>query len=113
MHESDCTPCVSRVDSREPKGENGQPARILDQTVSPTPSPSDFNPASYRTEDTLRDGGAIVIRAIRPDDKERLREHARGLSPESVYHRFMGYKRELSDDDLRRFAELDFDQHVG
>lgn len=81
--------------------------------VTPTPPPSDFNPASYRVEDTVRDGGAIVIRAIRPDDKERLREHARGLSSESVYHRFMAYKRELSDEDLRRFTELDFDQHVG
>lgn len=81
--------------------------------MTPTPPPSDFNPASYRVEDTVRDGGAIVIRAIRPDDKERLREHARGLSSESVYHRFMAYKRELSDEDLRRFTELDFDQHVG
>lgn len=86
---------------------------MFDQTVTPTPPPSDFNPASYRVEDTVRDGGAIVIRAIRPDDKERLREHARGLSSESVYHRFMAYKRELSDEDLRRFTELDFDQHVG
>lgn len=85
----------------------------MDQTVNPTPPPSDFNPASYRVEDTVRDGGAIVIRAIRPDDKERLREHARSLSSESVYHRFMAYKRELSDEDLRRFTELDFDQHVG
>jgi GNAT superfamily N-acetyltransferase len=81
--------------------------------VSPTPSPTDFNPASYRVEETVRDGGAIVIRTIRPDDKERLREHARGLSPESVHHRFMAYKRELSDGELRRFTEPDFDQHAG
>ena len=64
-------------------------------------------------EETVRDGGAIVIRAISCDDKERLREHARGLSPESVYHRFMVYKRDLSDEEVRRFTELDFDQHVG
>jgi GNAT superfamily N-acetyltransferase len=85
----------------------------MDRTVSPTPPPSDFNPASYRVEETVRDGGAIVIRAIRPDDQQRLREHARGLSPDSVYRRFMVYKRELSDEELRRFTELDFDQHVG
>jgi GNAT superfamily N-acetyltransferase len=64
-------------------------------------------------EETVRDGGAIVIRAIRPDDKERLREHARGLSTESVYRRFLTYKRDLSDDEVRRFTELDFEQHVG
>jgi GNAT superfamily N-acetyltransferase len=61
----------------------------------------------------MRDGSAILIRAIKPDDKDRLREHARGLSTESVYHRFMGYKRALTDDDLRRLTELDFAQHVG
>jgi GNAT superfamily N-acetyltransferase len=81
--------------------------------MSPTPPVADFNPASYWVQDTVRDGGAIVIRAIRPDDKERLREHSRGLSTESVYHRFMIYKRELSDEELRRFTELDFDQQVG
>ena len=112
-HKSGCIRCVSGVDSGEPKRENGQPEKRLDQTVSPTPPPSDFNPALYRVEETIRDGGAIVIRTIRPDDKERLREHARGLSPESVHHRFMVYKRELSDEEVRRFTELDFDQHVG
>jgi GNAT superfamily N-acetyltransferase len=90
-----------------------KPEKILDRTVSPSATPTDFNPASYRVEETVRDGGVIAIRAIRPDDKERLREHARGLSPESVYHRFMFYKRELSDEELRHFTELDFDQHVG
>ena len=87
--------------------------KVLDRTVSPTSLRSDFNPSSYQVEETVRDGGAILIRAIRPDDKERLREHARGLSPESAYHRFMVYKRELNEDELRRFTELDFDQHVG
>ena len=87
--------------------------KSLDRTVSPTPPVANFNPASYWVQDMARDGGVIVIRAIRPDDKERLREHSRGLSTASVYHRFMIYKRELSDEELRRFTELDFDQHVG
>ena len=72
-----------------------------------------FDAAKYRVEEMLRDGGTILIRAIQPGDKERLREHARGLSTESVYHRFMGYKRALTDDDLRHFTEVDFVQHVG
>jgi hypothetical protein len=63
-------------------------------------------------QEVLRDGGTILIRAIRPDDKDRLREHSRGLSTQSVYHRFMFHKRDLSDDDLQRFTELDFNQHV-
>ncbi len=63
--------------------------------------------------ETLHDGTPILIRAIRPDDKERLVENARGLSPESIYHRFMSIKRKLSEQDLKRFTELDFNQHVG
>jgi len=69
--------------------------------------------ASYIAREILQDGTVITIRAIRPDDKERLLEHARGLSPESVYHRFMAFKRDLSVDDLKKFTELDFNQHVG
>jgi GNAT superfamily N-acetyltransferase len=82
-------------------------------TGSRTAPAADFNPAVYCVQETLRDGGAILIRAIRPDDKDLLREHGRGLSTESVYHRFMAYKRDLCDRDLQRFTELEFNQHVG
>ena len=73
---------------------------------------ADFAPAMYQAQETLHDGATISIRAIRPDDKDRLREHGRRLSRESVYHRFMAYKRELTGEDLLRFTELDFDQQV-
>lgn len=86
---------------------------VSDQIAGPTAPAAGFDPALYCVQETLRDGSAILIRAIQPDDKDRLREHARGLSIESVYHRFMGYKRDLTDDDLQRFTELDFAQHVG
>jgi len=67
----------------------------------------------YCVDATMLDGAAIRIRAIRPDDQERLHEHFRGLSERSVYFRFMGAKRDLSPDDLKRFTELDFKNHVG
>jgi RimJ/RimL family protein N-acetyltransferase len=86
---------------------------VSDRILSRTAPAADFDPAVYCVQETLRDGGAILIRAIRPDDKDRMREHSRGLSTESVYHRFMFHKRDLSDDDLRRFTELDFNHHVG
>jgi hypothetical protein len=41
--------------------------------------------ATHCVQETLRDGSGVLIRAIRSDDKDRLREHARGLSSESVY----------------------------
>jgi acetate---CoA ligase (ADP-forming) len=67
----------------------------------------------YAVDELLRDGGSIRIRAIRPDDKARLREHFRRLSPRAVYQRFFGAKRDLSDEDLRGLTELDFRTRVG
>ncbi len=54
-----------------------------------------IDPATYRTEEVLRDGGSIHIRAIRPDDRERLLEHFKSLSEQSIYYRFFGIKRTL------------------
>lgn len=70
-------------------------------------------PRNYCVDAIMLDGAAIRIRAIRPDDQERLREHFRGLSGQSVYFRFMGLKRDLSPQDLTRLTELDFNNHVG
>ncbi|MGO9605484.1 MAG: N-acetyltransferase family protein [Candidatus Binataceae bacterium] len=78
--------------------------------IKTTTSP---NAASYLAMESLRDGSPIRVRAIRPDDKERLLEHFRGLSPQSVYFRFFEIKRTLGDEDLRRLTELDFADHVG
>ena len=43
----------------------------------------------------LRGGRRVTIRAIRPDDEQRLQAAVRGLSDESRYSRFMGVLREL------------------
>lgn len=67
----------------------------------------------YCVEAMMLDGAAIRIRAIRPDDQERLHEHFRSLSEKSVYYRFMGFKRDLTPQDLKRLTELDFKNHVG
>ena len=66
------------------------------------------DPRLYSVEELLRDGASIHIRAIRPDDRERLVEHFQGLSARSVYFRFFGAKRRLTDDELDRFTRLDF-----
>jgi predicted CoA-binding protein/GNAT superfamily N-acetyltransferase len=68
---------------------------------------------SYEAEETLRDGGSIHLRAIRPDDKGRLIEHFQQLSQRSVYFRFFGAKRRLTDEELKRFTEPDFVRHAG
>ena len=50
----------------------------------------------YSVDATMLDGVAVHIRAIRPDDQERLHEHFKNLSEQSIYFRFMGLKRDLS-----------------
>jgi RimJ/RimL family protein N-acetyltransferase len=61
----------------------------------------------------LRDGTPVCIRAIRPDDKERLRIAFKRLSAQSVYRRFFRPITALTPDILRRLTELDFRDHVG
>jgi GNAT superfamily N-acetyltransferase len=68
---------------------------------------------NYSVDVKLLDGGSIRIRAIHPDDKDRLHEHFKGLSERSVYLRFMGFRRDLTPADLAQLTELDFKDHVG
>ncbi|HVR71778.1 MAG TPA: GNAT family N-acetyltransferase [Vicinamibacteria bacterium] len=67
----------------------------------------------YSADALLRDGRSVMIRAIRPEDKERLLAHFHGLGPDSLRFRFLGAKKELTPADLRYFTELDFERHVG
>jgi GNAT superfamily N-acetyltransferase len=60
----------------------------------------------------LRDGTRVVIRPLRPDDKERLRRGFERLSPESRYLRFFSAKQTLTDAELRYLTEVDGVRHV-
>lgn len=55
----------------------------------------------------LRGGDAIAIRAIRPDDRERLVRAFHGLDRRSIYQRFFFVKSEMSDKELRQLTECD------
>ena len=66
----------------------------------------------YAVDELLRDGGSIHLRAIRPDDRERLVEHFHRLSARSIYFRFFCAKRRLTDAELDRFTRLDFVERV-
>ncbi|MDX2169703.1 MAG: GNAT family N-acetyltransferase, partial [Deltaproteobacteria bacterium] len=68
--------------------------------------------ATLEMDRVLRDGGSVHLRAIRPDDKQRLVDHFSHLSARSVYFRFFRVKKRLSDDELREFTELDFVRRV-
>jgi GNAT superfamily N-acetyltransferase len=80
---------------------------------SPPPSPTPHDPRHYLAEERLVDGRKLVLRAIRPEDKESLRMGFQRLSERSIYHRFFQAKKALTEQELRYFTELDFDNHVG
>ena len=66
----------------------------------------------YHATETLRDGTPVTLRAPRPDDRERVRRAFLELDPESVYTRLFRFKKDLTDDELTRLTEPDFDRHI-
>lgn len=56
---------------------------------------------------TLRDGRAVTIRLMRPDDKQRLIDAFARLDRQSIYTRFFGYRKELPPGPLSRIHRID------
>jgi len=65
-------------------------------------------PAHLVKKVQLNDGTDIVIRPIRPEDAEIEAKFVRELSEESKYFRFMSSLRELSQEMLVRFTQIDY-----
>ncbi len=66
----------------------------------------------YRV-DTFLDGGVrLRVRAIRPDDRDRLVDHFEGLSPDSRYRRFLGFRKGFTPQELRYLTEPNFVGYV-
>jgi len=66
----------------------------------------------YLVEARLPAGDAIFIRAIHPDDGERLRTFFQRLSPESMRLRFHGGRGPLHEDEIARLTSADFVDHA-
>ena len=71
-----------------------------------------IDPRHYLVVNTLGNGTVVTIRAIRPEDKNRLVSAFKSLDRETVYARFFHYVNELTAQDLRRATEVDFDRDV-
>ncbi len=66
----------------------------------------------YSHEAVLRDGESILIRALRPSDKQLLLDLFHRLSPRSVQFRYMSARREPNEKELVYLTEIDFGRHV-
>lgn len=60
---------------------------------------------------SLPDGTTILVRPVRPSDKEEFRRGFARLSAASRFFRFLGERKELSDEDLRYLTEVDGHDH--
>lgn len=69
------------------------------QSTQPLPPPEQI---------TLPDGLHVIIRPIQPEDADDLQDTFLRLSAQSIYFRFMSHKKVLTDEEARRFANLDY-----
>jgi len=67
---------------------------------------------NYSVRETLKNGLQVVIRAIRPDDKDALLRAFKELDERTVYYRFFGAKKDISHRELKEATEIDFVRNV-
>ncbi len=67
--------------------------------------------ASCSIEAELRDGTAVLLRPVQPDDKHLLSVGMEHLSPQSRYFRFFRPLPEIPPNLLRQFTEIDHVNH--
>jgi GNAT superfamily N-acetyltransferase len=67
---------------------------------------------SYVASETLKDGTAVTLRAIRPGDAGAILQAFRGLDRESVYRRFFSPRKDLSPAELEQMTDVDFNRVV-
>jgi RimJ/RimL family protein N-acetyltransferase len=63
---------------------------------------------SFAMPFALRDGTAVTIRVMRPDDRDRLVAAFAKLDPSTIYTRFFSYRKEIPESALERIAAIDF-----
>jgi RimJ/RimL family protein N-acetyltransferase len=66
----------------------------------------------YVAGETLRNGLAVTIRALRPDDRERVARAVRGLDRESIYFRLFSYRSGLTEAGLDRLMRSDGEREI-
>ena len=72
----------------------------------------DAYPVWWEADVVLRDGSVAHVRPILPTDADRLRRFHAGQSAESIYLRFFAPLKTLSDKDVARFTQVDYDWRV-
>jgi acetyltransferase len=66
----------------------------------------------YTSEHRLRNGVSVVFRPIECTDKQRFKEFFKSLSPASVHFRFFEIIKDLLNETIERFCNLDYSQEM-
>jgi acetyltransferase len=69
-------------------------------------------PGQFETDALLKDGRAIRLRPIRPDDVDREHEFFQRVGTDSAYFRFCITKPDLSPGELRHLTTVDYDRRM-
>ena len=69
-------------------------------------------PEHWESDVVLADGSTAHVRPIRPDDRERLRAFHGRQSAESIYLRYFTPRPTLSESDLDRFTNVDYQDRM-
>jgi len=66
----------------------------------------------YTTQRTLHNGLVVTLRPIECTDHSKFKEFFKALSPVSVHFRFLEIIKELPNEDVARYCDLDFNQEM-
>lgn len=66
----------------------------------------------YTSQHRLRNGADVVFRPIECADKEKFKRFFRSLSPASIHFRFFEIIKDLPDETVERFCDLDYSQEM-
>ncbi len=69
-------------------------------------------PNQYESHAVLRDGTEVLIRPIRPEDAEAHYAFISSFSRETSYYRFFSFEKELADEQMTRFTQIDYDREM-
>jgi GNAT superfamily N-acetyltransferase len=69
-----------------------------------------MNPQPFEFE--LDDGRQVLIRDVRPSDRERVRKAYLTASESTIYRRFFAVRTGLSESELDHLTQVDQDRHI-
>jgi acetyltransferase len=80
--------------------------------VSPAHLATTPYPNQYEFYETLKDGTAVLIRPIKPEDAAAHHRMVAGFSPQTRYFRFFSLREEITPEQLARFTQIDYEREI-